>query len=824
MSVSHTKTAVSGPNWPILEFRMKHCYHLGANEVTVSFQKKRTTIVGPCGGGKSTILRGIFDIFRYFSGDHEDSVIRSEFGMKGKDGAYVLMHLREVGWIGYFDRPHTVAGILKIVASQDLPDSNAEASHDRSIVDKARAFFAAYPFAYCPQDHGLRFPDRVSDPSTGGNARGVEVASTPQKHGLPSPPGRHSSVASPSGLTERTHSRLLGELFKKITGLSMSADEFANLSFGFENQPLFGLEGLSGGQMDALLTLDAALNGKASVVLLDEPGQNLGAFERALLRQELTAVRGQLILVTHHIEMIPNFSNETILRLTLPAASAYRSLPTSTVRSCSFDDAYKSIKHLDVDITFCRWLTLPQNRCLWFARAILLVEGESEPTCIEALLKAYKFNGNCYQVLECAGRDDVLQKWDLLSRFFAKMDIPVIALLDYDVLAESHGGHSAFCERTNLSFHSLFHLFAMPILPVARLCELKWSLFDLSHKLKTPLQSSPFTGIFMGINNAEDWKDKQEFDVLLKGQIESTLESEFLGSVEKFMAALQQLEDLKKGSKLTAEQELIVKVADKLMRKLDKEPSSPRLYVHTDLKDMSVKLSSDKLLVDDGEVARKKSQTNVDHCAFAVIKSFLLLLIHHCKCRGIEWSVFGYALTCSAWTSKSNMFSEVYLKNDKDKQNLLTVTREVGFCGSLSVQLNHLLWTRRTHGGYVWPRSVADIEGCFFCKNPGAGVKERTQEEVTLARETETFLTATIDRKKSKAAEGNPLVASFRTARASSDALKETIKTERKWDFPRMVNRAELISKDPAARDAIELFLKKLSGFDHLPNDVIVNF
>lgn len=348
------------------------------------------------------------------------------------------------------------------------------------------------------------------------------------------------------------------------------------------------MDGLSGGQIDALLSLDAALNASASVVLLDEPGQNLGAFERSLLRQVLCSIPTQLIIVTHHIEMVPNPSSETIVRFTLPASSAYRSKPTTKIQMCSFLDTYnKYVKSFDGDGSFFRWVTLPQNRCIWFARGILLVEGESEPTCIDALLQAYGKNGNCYQILECDGRGDVLKKWELLSRFCIGMDIPVLALVDYDVLSESHGGHSAFCERTKLSFSSLFQLCAMPILSNVQLSELKVGLQELAKELKSHLQRTRF----MCLSKAKDyheWKDNLGVKELKARYNSTNMAVQFISCVAAFISAVRKLEGLE-SSDYTQDQKRILEVA----RTFQSKPVNGR-FLHYDLDKLTFFLSDEK--------------------------------------------------------------------------------------------------------------------------------------------------------------------------------------------------------------------------------------
>jgi ABC-type cobalamin/Fe3+-siderophores transport system ATPase subunit len=770
---------------------MKHCYHLGADEVKITFCNRRTTIVGPCGGGKSTILRGMFDVFRLFSGgvDPGAALIERMFEFHEKDGAFALLELRKVGVVGFFDRARTAQGALKIVASKEIPETHAKAECDENIKLLAQKFFSEHPFAYCPQDHGLRFPARISAPSIEMNLGAVA---------FPLP-----SVSSPAGLKTGVQNSQLEAAFEKITGLRMFSQDW---TFQFNDQPKFGLEGLSGGQIDALLSLDAALNATASVVLLDEPGQNLGAFERSLLRQVLCSMPTQVIIVTHHIEMVPNPSSEMIVRFTLPASSAYRSKPTTKIQMCSFLDAYKEhVKSFDDDGSFFRWLTLPQNRCFWFARGVLLVEGESEPTCIDALLQAYGKNGNCYQILECDGRGDVLKKWELLSRFCIGMDIPVLALVDYDVLSESHGGHSAFCERTKLSFSSLFQLCAMPVLSNVLLSQLKVGLQELAKELKSPLQRTSF----MGLSKAKDhdeWKGNLGVENLKARYESANIAGQFVDCVKAFMVAVKELDKIN-NAEYTLDQKRILELA----RSFQSKPLDGR-FVQYDLDKLTFKLCDEPTAGTDPILdARKEATKKVEGLALRVMEIFLLLLVRHGS--GFHWSVLGYAISCSLW--KSDEKKEVLVDlGSNDKCHVLKEARSAEFCELLSEQLNRLLRTRSTHGGYVWPRSVADIEGCFFLKAPIAEI-EKDEDEKLLMEESLKFLDATLELD----AKNKTIKTCFMHARGLCEKWKNALKSERKSDFVMVVKRATRLRNDSKIRGHVEDFLKKISSFDDLPDD-----
>lgn len=204
----------------VLSFRMKHCYNLGAEMVEVTFTNQRTTIVGPCGGGKSTILRGIFDVFRAFSSGASRGKVAEAFQIKANDGAYALLQLSNLCWIGYFDRPRTSTGELKEVAMSEFPENYAHVVVDDGLRAKARHWLQVNQFGYCPQDHGLRYPDRISSliaPAV------LESVSSP-----------HVSMILSQGCKKS---------FTKITGLCVS-DASVDLQFSFNDQPAFDISGL----------------------------------------------------------------------------------------------------------------------------------------------------------------------------------------------------------------------------------------------------------------------------------------------------------------------------------------------------------------------------------------------------------------------------------------------------------------------------------------------------------------------------------------------------------------------------------------------------
>jgi hypothetical protein len=119
----------------------------------------------------------------------------------------------------------------------------------------------------------------------------------------------------------------------------------------------FGVATMSGGQYDAFYSL-LCLH-LFDVALLDEPGQNLGAHERSVLRSIFERVcsdtKRQLIVVTHHTEMLQWQRKKTpyplrTWRVFFPdELSTYYNKVLMTTRVGDF----KSMKDFEVTIPSC---------------------------------------------------------------------------------------------------------------------------------------------------------------------------------------------------------------------------------------------------------------------------------------------------------------------------------------------------------------------------------------------------------------------------------------------------------------------------------------
>lgn len=162
----------------------------------------------------------------------------------------------------------------------------------------------------------------------------------------------------------------------------------------------------------------------------------------------------------------------------------------------------------------------------------------------------------------------------------------------------------------------------------------------------------------------------------------------------------------------------------------------------------------------------------------------------------------GYAFSCSLW------------KSDDEKEVLI----DLGSNDKCHLQMNKLLWTRSTHGGYVWPRSVADIEGCFFVKALIAEIEMEDEDEKSLTDESLKFLGAVLE-VKAKDNNNTIIKTHFKCARELCEKLKNKLKGERKSDFLKVVKRARRLRNDTKIRGHVDDFLKKISSFGTLPDD-----
>ena len=191
------------------------------------------------------------------------------------------------------------------------------------------------------------------------------------------------------------------ERFKLLCGLESDFDASKKVSeTKFSKAPgsSFTIQGCSGGQLDAVMSLTGifGLCFDPSIVLLDEPGQNLGAEERSALQAviaEARKERAQVLVITHHVEMLE--------RSALPKGVVHVHFTSTFTRSGRKDaskgtgaratiEAKFAPKDLDHDLS--RKFQDSDFLELYFARRAILVEGVTDVAILDALFLSIRNN------------------------------------------------------------------------------------------------------------------------------------------------------------------------------------------------------------------------------------------------------------------------------------------------------------------------------------------------------------------------------------------------------------------------------------------------
>jgi hypothetical protein len=149
----------------------------------------------------------------------------------------------------------------------------------------------------------------------------------------------------------------------------------------------------------------------------------------------------QLIIITHHVEMLPIDSLPLgVLRVTLVARKL-----GSTEGGQSNLLVEEASNALDTD-GVRRLSRRPGNLPLWFARTVVLVEGETEVDVLIAVADVRPDVKLRSCVLNCQGSSFI----PLMRNLCSKIKVPSFSLLDADVLFEAKhagdiGGHGVLC-------------------------------------------------------------------------------------------------------------------------------------------------------------------------------------------------------------------------------------------------------------------------------------------------------------------------------------------------------------------------------------------
>lgn len=299
-------------------------------------------------------------------------------------------------------------------------------------------------FAYVSQDHGLRRSYEYLP--------GLVVSDALLKSHFSSLP--NEAVAGLNRICSLECKSTNGSV--KISNKKGPLDVF-RLDRGY-----FSLDSMSGGQIDALLTLVGLYSlPSSSILLLDEPGQNLAPSQRLLLRDlfisESKRLKKQIIVITHHFEMIdPLHFPQRILRVDM---------------SKDFKDRTHSQGVLDLSLQMDKFLPLNNNlkSLPWydeavretdrgkamlmlqkvhvmpivFASTVILVEGPTDAAFLRTLFRRLgeqrDFDGHkCYHetpgllIFHHEGYHDV----DVLEKLCMALGVRCVSLRDTDVLFE----------------------------------------------------------------------------------------------------------------------------------------------------------------------------------------------------------------------------------------------------------------------------------------------------------------------------------------------------------------------------------------------------
>jgi ABC-type Mn2+/Zn2+ transport system ATPase subunit len=367
--------------------------------LSVSFSLNRTTIVGPVGSGKSSVLDAIFACFA--SNEMRKWDQSMGVGPKKDDRVSILTEgmLRGKRWEIELDSEGSGGGTKGI--------SNFRLT--KSLKQSIRVL-------YVPQDYGTRSPDRYD---------------------------RFSWCLTWKKFLNGDFNRDMDDLdFKRrlarICGLEFKDDKFYNVAADSEIPFIH----LSGGQIDAILCLLAiTLSAKMSdecLVLFDEPGQNLGAHERELLRRQIFSCNAQVIIITHHVEMLDRTSLPNgVIRFLRPSGTLHRKRSELTANMADLGEEIAENLDKEEAQNFIKFLRLPENLPLLFASSLLLVEGFSDVRTLLALDEIWKKSGwiglNCL-IVNCNGKSSVFLVWRCLQVLFESLQLPAFALLDLDAL------------------------------------------------------------------------------------------------------------------------------------------------------------------------------------------------------------------------------------------------------------------------------------------------------------------------------------------------------------------------------------------------------
>lgn len=208
---------------------------------------------------------------------------------------------------------------------------------------------------------------------------------------------------------------------------TLQGDKFFYI--GHEDNTL-SFSSLSGGQLDCFMTLyglhySILLKRVPLLLILDEPGQNLGSHQRSILRETIQhrcSCNGiQSLIVTHHVEMLDRDEiPRGLIRGTLEREIGAYGRQLFNFKTTMFKTAVPPLASAEL-------------LSLWFAQGVILVEGLTDRlffSAFDSFLNKYhsKFRRINWQVLVFSGGDSLEEILKVLKHH----KIPYLAIQDSD--------------------------------------------------------------------------------------------------------------------------------------------------------------------------------------------------------------------------------------------------------------------------------------------------------------------------------------------------------------------------------------------------------
>eukprot|EP00053_Salpingoeca_punica_P020729 m.212268 g.212268 ORF g.212268 m.212268 type:complete len:989 (-) comp19950_c0_seq1:273-3239(-) len=447
----------------LLSFHATSFLRFGAAGLTVDLPNGEwVTVIGPSGSGKSTFIRALQIILQTISdlleGNEREDILKSlhEFvntgkqsngktdsGSRDKTAFSVAIKWKCVEVAKAFGVFQDTTGNARFCFENDSQSSEWETSlrQNKLTDDNESALKELWEaIMIVPQDHGLR------------------IAHDPQPFCC-TKVSLFSNVVDEVKVTDD-----FKKIYKAVCSVTLKKDKFRFSEQVFERVEggVCSLAECSGGQWDCFFSLCGALPIEAGtrlhstrrIVLLDEPGQNLGAHQREILRRSLMELSKkfsvQFIVVTHHVEMLDRASLPcNILRLSIFSNSW-----------SSRDRRRKGSKQPVIAVTKCHkpkgnlisanfWSDV-DNLSALFAESWLIVEGLQDKVVLECLselliddteMRGKVLGENIdFTGLRCkiivnngSGNDIITYRMDIARQ----LNIPYLFLLDFDKIAEA---------------------------------------------------------------------------------------------------------------------------------------------------------------------------------------------------------------------------------------------------------------------------------------------------------------------------------------------------------------------------------------------------